>query len=319
MSRWRLFAVIAAASAVALLAAPASAVAPEQSGWWFLPKDGATADVVPAPPDAPADGLYLFETVPSDPAGSNPFAIAAVRFVAAPGTPATLTLTAAGGSLFTGADVRACRATTPWAGTSGAGAWSKRPGFDCASAMAFGIASSDGASMSWPLGAAFERLPGSGTYDVVLVPWGPLPFRIGIAKPGPEAVEVFEATDEPEETASELPRRGAPVAEDRPPASAQSGATPTGESLDVAPDGRSAKTASASGPDPARDSTRGQRVVAALTLLALAAALWWFGSSPARPARFLGSAGSAGRVPRSAPVRGVGRFARPRRGRAAPL
>jgi hypothetical protein len=60
-----------------------------------------------------------------------------------------------------------------------------------------------------------------------------------------------------------------------------------------------------------KDSGRGQRILAAILLFALAGVLWWFGSGPTRPPRLLGSIGSgAEHVPT---VRGVGRFARPRK------
>ena len=318
MNRRRALSALAAVCAAAVLAAPASAKAPDQTGWWFQPKDGATADVVPAPPDAPSDGLYLFEAVPFEPSGSNPFAFSAIRFTAPPDSPAALTLRAADGSVFTGADVRACPATSNWEPTNGPGVWSKRPAYNCAKAMAFGIASSDGAAMSWPLGPAFESAPGSGRYDVVLVPWGPLPFRVGVVKPGPEALEVIEGTDSGPVPSDEEGR--GPAAPTNPTIDSEPGTSnPAAPAPDVVPEARPALAGGTT--TPFRDTTRGQRVLAAVLLLALAGALWWFGSDQVRPARFLGSVRSARGVAgdRAAQVRGVGRFARPRRSRAVPL
>jgi hypothetical protein len=318
MSRRRPAALVLFAVGVSLLAGPAAAKAPDQTGWWFQPKDGPTADVVPPPPDAPPDGLYLFEGVPFDPMGSNALAIAALRFTAAPNAPASITLDAADGSTFTGADVRACPAAGPWEPTTGPGTWSSRPKFDCSAAMAFGQASGDGSAMSWPLGAAFAAAPGSSVYDVVLVPWGPLPFRVGVVRPDAGAIEVAEPGPEggsPPARSRALPvDRGAAALRAAAPLRFAAPRTPHSE---LASGGNGA-TAAATARGPAADSTRAERILAALLLFAMAGALWWFGSSSARPPRFVGS--TTGRSGQAEPVaRGIGRFARPREKATASL
>jgi hypothetical protein len=312
MNRRRALAVLSALIGLAVLAAPASAKPPGQTGWWFQPKDGAAADLVPAPPDAPADGLYLFEAVPFEVQGSNPFAVAAVRFTGASGAPATLTLHATSGSLFTATDVRACRATSQWRATNGPGAWADRPGYDCAIAMAFGQASSDGSSMTWPLGGAFESTPGSGVYDVVLVPWGQVPFRVGVLKPAADAVDVFEPGVDPQ-TVERPPVAGIEPHGGNPRPSAESGSAvaphPPVERFDARfPRANEAAPTSSAVPE---DSSRPSRVVAVVLLFGLAGTLWWFGSGTARAPRMIGSAGASARS--AGPVvRGVGRFARTR-------
>jgi hypothetical protein len=311
MNRARWLAVAACALGVAFLAGPVAAKSPDQTGWWFQPKDGPTADVVPPPPDAPPDGLYLFEGVPTDPMGSNPLAIAALRFTGPPNAPAALTLHAAESSTFTGADVRACPATSQWAPTSGPGNWSSRPKFDCSTAMAFGQATGDGTAMSWPLGGLFATSPGSTVYDVALVPWGPLPFRVGVVKPGVDAIEVFEpGPGESEPTVARS--RALPV--DR-GAAALRAAAPLRSAAPRTPQpglpGDNGATAAATAQRGVTDSTRAERIIAALLLFAMAGALWWFGSESTRPPRLVGS--TTGRSGHAEPVaRGIGRFARPR-------
>ncbi|HVE93397.1 MAG TPA: hypothetical protein VNB24_00650, partial [Acidimicrobiales bacterium] len=66
----------------------------------------------------------------------------------------------------------------------------------------------------------------------------------------------------------------------------------------------------------AAPDTRAERVLAFMLLLALGAALFWFGGKPARAPRLLGSLGHGQAVPIDpGAMAGVGRFARPRGGR----
>jgi hypothetical protein len=64
---------------------------------------------------------------------------------------------------------------------------------------------------------------------------------------------------------------------------------------------------------------RRQRLAAVWVLIDVGGLLFWYGSAPARRPRLLGSVGAHRGTPDSddepdAPVRGIGRFARPRRG-----
>jgi hypothetical protein len=60
---------------------------------------------------------------------------------------------------------------------------------------------------------------------------------------------------------------------------------------------------------------RRQRLLAVWILIDVGGALLWFGSEPARPPKLLGSVGAHRPTPppdEEQPVRGIGRFARPR-------
>lgn len=311
----RAAAVVVVIAAAAAPFAPAAATPPSQIAWWYMPKDGPAPDIIPGPPDAPADGLYLFEGLPSAPTASNPIAISAVRFKGKSAAPSSLRLKAASGSTFVGADVRACPAIGRWSpSASNPGAWPYRAKYSCDLAMAFGVASSDGTAMSWPLGATFESSPGSGEYDVVLVPYG-APFRVAVAKPGADAVEIEEpppppgpavtepppaAVPEPEPVAAVQPALAFEPPAPAPPQPAVVAAPPVEPALPLA-------TVPA-----ATHEDRGARVAAFIVLAVMTAALFWLGSQPGRTPRALGAVRVAPSEPAAEAVRGIGRFARPR-------
>lgn len=312
--------------------APAAGDAPTY-GWWYEPNQSPlnTLAPPPPPPDAPPDGLYLAGT----PAGA--LTEAALRFIVGGASDdATLTLQAVAGASFGAATpVLACPTTSAWAPAQ-AGDWSKRPASDCTRVGGGvpGVASTDGTTMTWKLSSAFQ--PGSGTYDVVLLPQGGQFFRVPVKAPGTDALAVpplpsSTTTTAPATTTTTAPVSVAtsacscvaepPAPPDFPPSLPAS--PPQPPALRAA---RPVTTQLASGL-PVRfrpPHTRGQRIMAVTLLLGLAGALWWIGGYPARAPRLLvalhGSRGATagqegGDDPGVLRVGGVGRFARPRRER----
>jgi len=190
-------AMVLGAGAVVSARVPAHAVQGLQSAyWWQAQPDGAP---LPAPPNVPANGLWVSGT------DAAPSAIAAVRFQladteAAPAltlkvhsqVPAAQLSSASGVAPI----VLACPSTKPWTRAS-AGAWNARPTYDCAS-PAHGNLSADGSTLTFDLGA----LVTNGTVDVVFVPGpgaAPIPVQPpalpGVTTPAqPSALDfTFEA------------------------------------------------------------------------------------------------------------------------------
>jgi len=162
------------ALALGVLAFPAGrglADAPSGQGWWYrLNQNGLAA---PAPPAAPADGLY----VANDPSGA--LAISALRFDA--NAPGTITLTLSSGPGTVAGSVVAAPATKAWKAAQG-GDWSAAPTYDMAKAVT-GTTSADGTHVSWKLPAGFPTGDG-----VVLAPAaGAGAMSVGFAKPGANA------------------------------------------------------------------------------------------------------------------------------------
>lgn len=150
-----------AASAVAALAlgivAPmAVAASKDAHGWWWRPQTGLLGAAIP-PPGVPEDGLAVEAT----PDGPN--AIAAVRYVLDKDeTRPALVLNVADqhGEIA----IQACAATEVWSNTQ-AGAWDRRPTYDCGSAVD-GTPSEDGTTWRWELDTLLRKQ----RLNVVLVP-----------------------------------------------------------------------------------------------------------------------------------------------------
>jgi len=318
------------AAAIAVVAAPApSAVAdtaklgPTYFGWWYKLNAPPLGSSAPLPPDTPPGGLYLA----ADPSGAA--AVSALHFNGTGAGQATLTLKAATGSNYTPASILACPTSAAWNPATGGG-WDAQPKADCAKAAGGvkGVAGDSGATMSWKLGAAFQ--PDGTSYDVVLVPQGPVPFRVAVPLPDVDTLDAPAAS-----APAEAPEADTTATETPTPATADlgsstgsavssgsvAGAAPLprrrGTAPQVAPGAAVAPVAAVKAPD-----TRDQRIMAAVLLAILAAGLWWFGGAEPRGPRLLGSLGGAPETAAATPnaaMGGIGRFARPRVGRPQPL
>jgi ABC-type branched-subunit amino acid transport system ATPase component/ABC-type branched-subunit amino acid transport system permease subunit len=181
-----------------LFAVPgARAEAPTEQGWWSKLRQGGLP--LPAPLDAPRDGLY----VAADPSG--PAAISALRIPAS--TPGTLTLelARAGAPAIT---IVARPALGAWAPAQN-GDWDKAPAFD-ESLSVTGTPSADGATMTWELPASFPAPDGH--VDVVLVTDAKsLPGTAGFVKPTASAYAATAAPDTGAGDASSAPEDDSPL------------------------------------------------------------------------------------------------------------
>ncbi|HET7654604.1 MAG TPA: hypothetical protein VFK42_16330 [Acidimicrobiales bacterium] len=336
---------LAAAPVIGLTAGAASADPPDRSGWWWQANNDTVAGLgvaPPAPPDAPQGGMYV--------AGSTaqPLAISAIHLQSqTTGGSATMTLHAENAGFASVPGLLACPTHSYWAPVE-AGAWSQAPKAECdaAGGGVAGTASTDGSSMTWKLTSAFEVTPGE--WNVVLVPPAE-PSHVAISPAGDDAVVVSGGTpvssdagfdggttggpafDEapldagslspvfdvpaPSDSAFALPASPAPATS---PAPAGPSSAPGASPAPVANGAGSAIPASVSIPRPGR----AHRVMAFLLLAALAAVLWWFGGTPARPPRRLGALVDGGVAEVDATdtgvARGIGRFRRPRDGGGVP-
>lgn len=309
------------AASGALVAPPVAAEAAlESAGWWYKPNQVPNnLAVPPAPPGVPSDGLW----VSADPSG--PVGIAAVRYNAFGS--GTLTLDLAPGGNNGIPSIAACVALTRWDGTS-AGRWEGKPIYDCAR-QSKGVLSADGSKMAWKLDPTMQRV--DGVYDIVLAPIGPVPFSASFKAPrdsslvtdgsgGPEPVpataEPFDPTESEPSGGDFIPFETTFPVLDEPRTAPES----------AAPAGTTSSTPRISTPivpavaNPlALPDDRNERLAAMLGLGLVLLGAWWFGGKTVRAPRLLGSvAGRARAVPLEmaevveAPVRGVGRFARPR-------
>ena len=172
----RRLALAALALGFAVAAVPmARADAPIQHGWWNKFRQGGLP--APAPPDAPADGLY----VAVDPSG--PAAVAALRFDAP--APGTVRLQLADGSAVDGSTTLSIHpATGPWAAAQN-GDWGDAPAYSADVSVRGELA---GTSVTWSIPASF---PGNtGFLDVVIVATGgPVPDSVAFAAPGADAYQ----------------------------------------------------------------------------------------------------------------------------------
>jgi hypothetical protein len=324
----------------------ASAASPDRVGWWYKAvADPALAGVVPAPPNVPSGGLY----VANDPSG--PAAVAAVAFTGS--GQATLTLAAAGQPGFSAeTPIAACPSATVWTPSS-AGAWAERPEYDCDRRKVDGTPAADGTTITWQLPA--DLADAEHTFNVVLVPQGQVPFQVALAPPGEDAVAAGEPDAATAATDDGAVTEGAtePDAAFTDPGTftPDTGSSGSGSFTFAGGDVPASEPALAPGQaDPAapaavdpdrtqpvgrqevalpvpralavdRDATRGERIMAVAVLAALGLGLWFLADRPTRVPRLLGSLG--GEVPLAAaedgPVRGIGRFARPREAPPHPL
>lgn len=156
-----------------LAATPASAAAPDAQGWWWAPGSSTAVTAPVAPPDVPADGLYVQGGVGT----TSPGAYAAVVYLIPAGATITgpLTLTVAAGSATTvGATLEACPLLDPTIHAEQGGPASDAPAYDCRTHAQATLAPG-GTTFSVPVAGlashgalAVALLPGAGAERVVL-------------------------------------------------------------------------------------------------------------------------------------------------------
>jgi hypothetical protein len=268
----RTLSAITLASALFVLvgAVAARAQSPTSVAWW--------SKLALAPPTVPPGGLFIA----NDPLG--PTAFSAVRVETA--DQVTLTLHVASGavpppSLTT---IVACPITSPWQPPPGGhGDAAEAPRYDCSHASK-GMVATDNKSISW-------LLP---SHDVALVPdptGQPVPFAVAFAPPDDTAVLL--STGPPAAVvASSAPAAVATPPADVPAASVGAPAAPPAKRT-TAPAAADPQAITTPAPQPvltaasappvglplaAASEGVGQRIVAGLALLGLAAG-WWFMSS----------------------------------------
>ena len=226
-----------------------------------------------------------------------------------------------------------CPATGAWEPVQN-GAWDSKPTWNTL-ACTPGEPSADGTSMTWTLGTSFQT--DASAYDIVLVPQGPVPFQIAIQQPGADALTGAGDTSSSTDSSSTVTdSAGATVpsdvstfsdstfvapgpsgAFDLPAPAATPAPAAAGRQQNRTPASPGSPFPQAAGPIGDRSDNRAERIGAVVMLLLLGGMLWLLGGAPARPPRLLGSLGGGGgakpaAVDITAPVRGIGRFARPR-------
>lgn len=308
--------------ALALVADPASADTPEQTGWWFELQTTTLPAPLPALPTVPDGGLF----VQQGPQG--PVAYGALRYRVTSGekagdtTTASLTLKAAQGSTTSlGAPLQACATSKAWQTPKSApGNWEDAPTFG--QPCTPGRISSDGTVVAFAFDGSFFR---DGALDVAIVPIeGASPFAIAFDKP---AADAFAVTVRPAPP-SAVPGGRAVTPSNGATASGAGGAGASGArpSVTPAPSGAATPAPAPASNRPAiassilnvagiGDPDRGERAMA-LGGASLIVVGWWLLSSRAMPAPTLIGAlsGAATTTERPQPSRtgGIGRFARAR-------
>ncbi|MDQ1446359.1 MAG: hypothetical protein QOI20_2823, partial [Acidimicrobiaceae bacterium] len=186
----------------------ADALAPRKVGYWVQAQSGSLPTPLPTPPVVPAGGLY----VANGPDG--PKAVSAIAYEVEPDVSGLLVLHVH--SMATGlppsplagtpaqppapdpvlAHLSACVVQGDWAAPDGAGVWEARPAFDPAQCV-IGQFSTDGATVTFPLGA--ERQAGPGEFNLTIVPNPALtgtdntPFSVTFEPPLEESMMPGEA------------------------------------------------------------------------------------------------------------------------------
>jgi hypothetical protein len=290
------------------------------SGWWYLPNQVPNnLAAPPAPPWVPSDGIYVAGT----PAG--PLAVGAVRYAAE--GPATLRLDLTANGQAGIPSVSACTTLNVWDGAS-AGRWEGRPQYDCANGVK-GEISANGAEMVFKLDPKAQRV--DGVYDFALVPTGPVPFSTTFNAPKSGDLLLAGGSAPAAAVEDSSAQNGTTESFETGPSFAGSEGALAFSGSDVATGGEAA-TPGVSSPRPAvppvlvptqpvvdslpLPEDRNQRIAAVGGLALMVLGAWWFGGRTVRPPRLLGS--MAARVEPipvpvdQPPVRGIGRFARPR-------
>ncbi len=330
-----------------------------QYGWWNKAQQSpAGGTPTPAPPGAPADGLFVLygpTGVAPPPAVTGPLgalpttpppvtvrplgpeAFSAVRYAVPAFAEGTLSLryaptssTQPGGVNPDVGEIMACPVTSVWDPVQN-GRYNSAPTFDCGTGIA-GVVAGDSVTFNFP-----ASLSATGFYDLAIVPTGARPYRVGFARPEDGSVVLTsvpetetEVTPEAETTFEDPAAEATTFEPDtttfEPPADFAS--EPTTDfvaeaplpTVAPAPTARPQFAAPVAVTNPlGPDASRGERLLAVALLLLLAVGLWWIGGKPVRPPRLLGSLGN-GQAVAGPEVRtgGIGRFARVRTGPRPP-
>lgn len=197
-----------------------------QYGWWNKAQQSpAGGNPVPAPPGAPADGIFLaYEPaggpVPTPAAGVpglipvapapapnpvvlGPEAFGAVRYSVPPGAEAALTLkftptssTQPGGVNPDAGTVSACPVSSSWDPVQN-GRYDASPKYDCTIGVIGTIA---GDTLSFTLAAALAT---DGVFDLAIVPSGTQPYKLAIAPPDSSSLALTSVPESEGAFASE--------------------------------------------------------------------------------------------------------------------
>jgi len=316
---------LALAAAVASAPVTAGASPPSQTAWWNQAQQ-VPAGVpvgVPAPPTVPSGGLYIANTP------NGPAALAALRF--ASDAPAdgklTLKIDANSAPFAAIAAIQACLPLADWKPAEN-GTWTDVPLYTCSGNNP--TLAADGVTLTWTIPASYQD-DQLDYVDVLLAPAAEAnPFQIALAPPDGDAFTQEDAAttepapaDQPATDLGSVPTDtftvpGVTFNDFVPPS------VPTPVAAPGAPQRRRVRQPLDRVPVSnvvRRDTDRDQRIAATFALFLIAAAWFWLAGEPSRVPRLLGSVGG-GRIPRAAlesPHRGIGRFARPRTGRAPKL
>lgn len=311
---------LAVAGTIAALPANAAASTFDASGWWWRAQTGLLVDV-PAPPDVPEDGFAVGA------APDGPTEVAAVRYrLDEDERDPVLTLRVEEERGGEAAGVVACGTGDHWGAAHG-GRWDDRPECAQGAATVAGVRADDGGSWTFELAPVLDE---DGVIDVVLAPAeGPAPFRITFQ---PLSDADLRTTRGQEDEAFEAPPVSAFVPEDAPaeppPPVAVAAPAPApvrqGEAPPIVAGPKQAPVAApAAAPPPVPEALVAPAAPGldptwlAVSLLALVALVAYdLRRQDVPPPRKLGRLGGA--VPEE-PVRGLGRFARPRSDAPKPL
>ncbi|GAC1532909.1 MAG: hypothetical protein NVS3B12_11610 [Acidimicrobiales bacterium] len=311
------------------------------SGWWHQLNQAPVPLplVAPANPSTPPDGIEVSSNA------TGVVSIGAVRFSNVPdGSDSELDLRLAGGTATsTSGDlvVHACPTTNAWKPVQN-GKWADRAMYTEASCVT-GKPSADTKSVHFSLPSSLMK---PGTVDVAIEAMSAAPVTLSFAHPVPSDLvlsAVSPPTPTPAPAATVDAPTNAPAPVETAPAdtslsapstdastsagpglsrpSSEPVAPPTAtpaQQLASAPAQRTLSPASALLPPPFQDS-RSTRILAVALLIGIGLALFWFGGETVRAPRLIGNLGGRmgiGSAPAVAPkpMRGIGRFARPRDG-----
>lgn len=306
---------------------PAAADAPVRTGWWTAATVGGTA--APLPTTADTD-LH----VASGPQGT--LALAAVDYHVLPVDTATLVLHITPNSLVGTPVLYAC--PTKDEGWKGGGdqPYDTAPVPQCTGRQVQGVVGTD--TVTFLLDSRSQLLPG--VLSLALVPAAGSTFSLDLTAPGTASLTVAPA-EEPAPAGGTTVPEAAPAAVGSPPAAAAPGAPaaaplpalgpsaplPAAAPSEVTPPllagtpatGGTSAVAAGQVPLQPAAATRltttdeGRRLATALLVLLVGAGGYLLGKDTRPPLRLLGGrALRAGPVPEDGPVRGLGRFARPR-------